>query len=327
MKNKLISIVGPTAVGKTKLSIHLAKVLHGEIISGDSMQVYRGMDIGTAKIKQEEQEGIQHHLIDILDPDADFSVSSFQGLALQKIDELNQRSSLPILVGGTGLYVQAVTHHFQFAEVSQSEEIRIKWQSFLNQHGPQILHQELEKRDPAYAKELHPNNSRRVIRALEVMELTGKSMLEYHGEWESESPFDLIMIGLTMEREKLYERINLRVDQMVQKGLIEEVQRLLDQGLSEASTSLQAIGYKEIIGYLKKEYSKEEAIEILKRNSRRFAKRQLTWFRRMKEINWYDVTDLSRWSEVEEIITQDIAGNFKKMPNIIKTSQCEGDTY
>lgn len=327
MKKKLISIVGPTAVGKTKLSIHLAQALQGEIISGDSMQVYRGMDIGTAKIKPKEQEGIPHHLIDILDPAADFSVSAFQELALQKVDELNQRFSLPILVGGTGLYVQSVTHDFQFADVSQSETIRLKWQAFLDQYGSLALHQELEKRDPDYAKELHPNNSRRVIRALEVIEVTGRSMSEYHGEWENESPFDLVMIGLTMEREKLYNRINARVDQMIQEGLIQEVQHLLDLGICDSSTSLQAIGYKEIIGYLKKERSKEEAIELLKRNSRRFAKRQLTWFRRMKEVNWYDVTDLSRWSEVEEIITDDIAGNFEQMPNIINTSQSEGDTY
>lgn len=327
MKKKLISIVGPTAVGKTKLSIHLAQALQGEIISGDSMQVYRGMDIGTAKIKPKEQEGIPHHLIDILDPAADFSVSAFQELALQKVDELNQRFSLPILVGGTGLYVQSVTHDFQFADVSQSETIRLKWQAFLDQYGSLALHQELEKRDPDYAKELHPNNSRRVIRALEVIEVTGRSMSEYHGEWENESPFDLVMIGLTMEREKLYNRINARVDQMIQEGLIQEVQHLLDLGICDSSTSLQAIGYKEIISYLKKERSKEEAIELLKRNSRRFAKRQLTWFRRMKEVNWYDVTDLSRWSEVEEIITDDIAGNFEQMPNIINTSQSEGDTY
>lgn len=327
MKKKLISIVGPTAVGKTKLSIHLAQALQGEIISGDSMQVYRGMDIGTAKIKPKEQEGIPHHLIDILDPAADFSVSAFQELALQKVDELNQRFSLPILVGGTGLYVQSVTHNFQFADVCQSETIRLKWQAFLEQYGSLALHQELEKRDPDYAKELHPNNSRRVIRALEVIEVTGRSMSEYHGEWENESPFDLVMIGLTMEREKLYNRINARVDQMIQEGLIQEVQHLLDLGICDSSTSLQAIGYKEIISYLKKERSKEEAIELLKRNSRRFAKRQLTWFRRMKEVNWYDVTDLSRWSEVEEIITDDIAGNFEQMPNIINTSQSEGDTY
>lgn len=327
MKKKLISIVGPTAVGKTKLSIHLAQALQGEIISGDSMQVYRGMDIGTAKIKPKEQEGIPHHLIDILDPAADFSVSAFQELALQKVDELNQRFSLPILVGGTGLYVQSVTHDFQFADVSQSETIRLKWQAFLDQYGSLALHQELEKRDPDYAKELHPNNSRRVIRALEVIEVTGRSMSEYHGEWENESLFDLVMIGLTMEREKLYNRINARVDQMIQEGLIQEVQHLLDLGICDSSTSLQAIGYKEIISYLKKERSKEEAIELLKRNSRRFAKRQLTWFRRMKEVNWYDVTDLSRWSEVEEIITDDIAGNFEQMPNIINTSQSEGDTY
>jgi tRNA dimethylallyltransferase len=311
MKDKLLTIIGPTAVGKTKLSIHLSRQLNGEIISGDSMQVYRGMNIGTAKIKLAEQEGIPHYLIDILHPTEEFSVADFQGRALQKIKELNQRQTLPILTGGTGLYVQSVTHGFQFAEVSQSEELREKWQRFLEQYGPLALHQELSKRDPIYAQQLHPNNSRRVIRALEVMQLTGKSMSEYHGEWERESPFNLVMIGLTMERKRLYERINKRVDQMIEEGLVREVEQLLKQGVPETTTALQAIGYKEILGYLKGQQTEAEAIEILKRNTRRFAKRQLTWFRRMKEICWFDVTDVERWDEYEEIITQQVAGKFR----------------
>jgi tRNA dimethylallyltransferase len=312
MKEKLLAIVGPTAVGKTKLSIHLAKEFKGEIISGDSMQVYRGMDVGTAKIKPEEQEGISHYLLDILDPREDFSVSEFQQLALEKMKELQRSERLPILVGGTGLYVQSVTHQFQFAEAGENEVIREKWQTYLDHHGPLALHQELSRKDPGYAQELHPNNSRRVIRALEVHETTGKSMAEFHGEWERESPFHLVMIGLTMERSILYERINQRVDQMISEGLVEEVQRLLHEGVPESSISLHAIGYKEIIGYLHGDTSLEEAIELLKRNTRRFAKRQLTWFRRMKEVKWFDVTDLSKWSSHEEIITKYVQESFRQ---------------
>jgi tRNA dimethylallyltransferase len=311
MKDKLLAIIGPTAVGKTKLSIRLAQQFHGEIISGDSMQVYRGMDIGTAKIRAEEQAGIKHYLIDILDPTDEFSVADFQERALQSIKELNQRETLPILAGGTGLYVQAVTHGFQFAEESQNEQIREKWQRFLDQNGPEALHQELTKLDQEYAGQLHPNNSRRVIRALEVLELTGKSMSVYQGEWNNESPFNLVMVGLTMEREKLYQRINARVDQMIEEGLVQEVEGLLERGVPKTAKALQAIGYKEIIDYLQGEQTKDKAIELLKRNTRRFAKRQLTWFRRMKEIQWFDVTELERWNEHEEIIKQYVAGNFR----------------
>jgi tRNA dimethylallyltransferase len=311
MKDRLLTIIGPTAVGKTKLSIHLAQEFHGEIISGDSMQVYRGMDIGTAKIKSEEQEGIKHYLIDILEPTDEFSVADFQERALQDIKELNQRNVLPILAGGTGLYVQAVTHGFQFAEESQNEEIRDKWQCFLDQHGPVALHQELAKYDREYAEQLHPNNSRRVIRALEVLEITGKSMSQYQGEWNNDSPFNLVMVGLTMDREKLYQRINARVDQMIEEGLVEEVKGLLERGVPESAKALQAIGYKEIIDYLKGELTKDRAIELLKRNTRRFAKRQLTWFRRVKEIQWFDVTELERWNEHEEIIKRYVAGKFR----------------
>jgi tRNA dimethylallyltransferase len=311
MKDKLLAIIGPTAVGKTKLSIHLAQEFQGEIISGDSMQVYRSMDIGTAKIRAEEQEGIKHHLIDILDPTEEFSVADFQERALHNIKELIQRETLPILAGGTGLYVQAVTHGFQFAEESQNEEIREKWQYFLDQNGPLALHQELEKYDPEYAGQLHPNNSRRVIRALEVLELTGKSMSVYQGEWNNESPFHLVMVGLAMEREKLYQRINTRVDQMIEEGLVKEVEGLLERGVPKTAKALQAIGYKEIIDYLQGEQTKDKAIELLKRNTRRFAKRQLTWFRRMKEIQWFDVTELERWNEHEEIIKHYVAGKFR----------------
>jgi len=310
MKKKLIAIVGPTAVGKTKLSIHLAKLLQGEIISGDSMQIYRGMDIGTAKIKPEEQEGIPHHLIDILDPGEDFSVSDFQERALQEIDKLHSVGKVPLLVGGTGLYVQSITHHFQFSEVSDNREIREKWERYLEEHGKEALHQVLVSKDPEYAKELHPNNARRVVRALEVIELSGQSMGAYQNDWDRTSPYDLVMIGLTMERSFLYDRINKRVDQMMEEGLLDEVRHLLSLGISPTSTALQAIGYKELISYIHGESSLEEAVELLKRNSRRYAKRQLTWFRRMKEVKWFDMTDLSKWEENQEIISKYVQESY-----------------
>lgn len=313
MKEQLVAIVGPTAVGKTKLGVALAKAFDGEVLSADSMQVYRGMDIGTAKIKPEEMENIPHHFIDILDPEEEYSVKEFQEQATRLITKLNKQGKLPILVGGTGLYVQAVTHQFQFAQTDRTEEVRLKWENFLKQHGTQALYEVLKERDPVYAKKVHPNNYRRVLRALEITELTGQSMSDYQQDWDKPSPYQLVMIGLTMERDKLYERINQRVDQMIEQGLIDEVKALLARGLNaEQVTSLQAIGYKEIMLYLEGELSKEEAINLLKRNTRRFAKRQLTWFRRMKEITWFDVTDQTKWNDLEEIIKQHVKENLNR---------------
>ncbi|GAA0366258.1 tRNA (adenosine(37)-N6)-dimethylallyltransferase MiaA [Bacillus horti] len=304
MKQPLVSIIGPTSVGKTDLSIHIAKRLQGEIISGDSMQVYKGMDIGTAKVTQEEMQEVPHHLIDILEPNESFSVSDFQSLASEKISEICERGKVPILVGGTGLYVQSITHGFSFAENGNNDIIRKKWNDYLEEHGADALYEQIQQRDPEFAKTLHPNNARRVIRALEVLEVTGQSMAQFQGDWQNESPYQLVMLGLTMDREKLYQRINRRVDQMLQDGLIEELQGLLEQGVPLSAQSFQAIGYKEIMPYLKGECTKEEAVDLLKRNTRRFAKRQLTWFRRVSEITWFDVTDLSQWSGTKERITE-----------------------
>jgi tRNA dimethylallyltransferase len=275
----------------------------GEIISGDSMQVYRGMDIGTAKIKPEEQEGIPHHLLDILDPHEDFSVTAFQNLCTRLIADVNARGKVPVLVGGTGLYVQSVTHRFTFSEAGQSPALRRKWSDFKAEHGSDALYAELKKRDPEYADRVHPNNIRRIIRALEVKELTGSSLSAFQTDWNNESPYQLYMIGLYMERQKLYARIDKRVDIMVEEGLIEEASHLLEQGVPETATSLQAIGYKEIIRYLKGEWTKEEAITQLKRNTRRFAKRQLTWFKRIKEIDWFDISEKAQHDRIIEKIT------------------------
>lgn len=316
----LLVIVGPTAVGKTALSIELAKAFNGEVISGDSMQVYRDMNVGTAKITKAEQAGIPHHLIDILSPDEEFSVSIFQELAQRKITEISERDHLPMLVGGTGLYVQSVTHNFNFADSPNHEleqERQAYWEAFLEEQGQSALYAELEQRDPDFAKTLHPNNTRRVLRALVVIEVTGKSMLHYQQDWHNQSPYRLVMIGLTMARDKLYARINKRVDLMLEQGLLDEVKALLEQGVSPKATAMQAIGYKELVAYLNGEISYERAIELLKRNTRRFAKRQLTWFRRIDELEWFDLTDMYAVDEQVEVISKYVAGKFQSMTNIV----------
>lgn len=306
-KDRLLTIVGPTAVGKTRLSIELAKAFRGEIISGDSMQVYKGMDIGTAKIKRDERGGIPHHLIDILDPHESFSVTQFQELTKKCIAEINERGKLPILVGGTGLYVQSVTHDFHFPE-AHDPALRQKWLNYLACYGKEKLYEQLKAVDPQYAQKLHPNNTRRVIRALEILEATGKSMACYQQDWNRQSPYDLVMIGLDMKREDLYERINERVDQMIREGLVEEVRELLKKGVPKTSTAMQAIGYKEMVEYLEGKLTLEEAVEKIKRNTRRFAKRQMTWFRRMKGIRWFEVKKEGNFSDLTENIIHYVAG-------------------
>ncbi|MFB6466730.1 tRNA (adenosine(37)-N6)-dimethylallyltransferase MiaA [Cytobacillus sp. Hz8] len=288
-KEKLLVIIGPTAVGKTKLSIELAKKYNGEIISGDSMQIYKGMDIGTAKIKVEEMEGIIHHLIDIKQPEESFSVAEFQELVRAKITEITSRGKLPMIVGGTGLYIQACIYDYHFSDAPSDEGFREELESRAQVEGNEILYQELQKVDPLSAERIHPNNVRRVIRALEIFHCTGKTMQEFQEQQRPGLFYDVALIGLTMERELLYERINLRVDQMVSEGLIEEVKQLYDHGLRQCQ-SIQAIGYKELYEFLDGRVLLPEAIENLKQNSRRYAKRQLTWFRNKMDVKWFDMS-------------------------------------
>lgn len=289
MKEKLIAVVGPTAVGKTKVSIELAKRLNGEIINGDSMQVYIGMDIGTAKITEEETEGVPHHLFDIKQPVDSYSASEFQQLARPVVSAVNEREAIPILVGGTGMYIKALTHHFNFTQTASDSSFREEMDDYVEHHGVKKLHEKLQKVDPHSAESIHPNNVRRVIRALEVYHVTGSPASERRNR-ENESPYQLAAIGLTMERDSLYERINKRVDQMIEYGLVEEVRTLYENDVRNCQ-SIQAIGYKEIYAYLRGEYSLDEAISMLKQNSRRYAKKQFTWFRRQMNIRWFDVTD------------------------------------
>jgi tRNA dimethylallyltransferase len=289
-KQKVLVIIGPTAVGKTKLSIELAKRLNGEIISGDSMQVYRGMDIGTAKIKTEEMEGIPHHLIDIKDPSEGFSAAEFQELVRGKISEISSRGKLPMIVGGTGLYIQSVIYDYHFSDAPADETFRLELEQRAQEIGNLALHQQLEEIDPKSADQIHPNNVRRVIRALEIFYRTGKTMSETQKEQVPDLIYQTALVGLTMDRVLLYDRINYRVDLMVEDGLIEEVKKLYDRGLRDC-LSIQAIGYKEIYDYLDGKISLAEAIENLKKNSRNYAKRQLTWFRNKMDVQWFNMTE------------------------------------
>lgn len=314
-KERLVVIVGPTAVGKTALSLELAEQFRGEIISGDSMQVYRGMDIGTAKASPAELAKVPHHLIDIIDPDEEYSVARFQESATRLITEINGRGHLPFIVGGTGLYIESVTHRFQFAAAEQDLELRSRLQRLAEIEGVEELHRRLADVDPLTAQRLHPNDVKRVIRALEIYQLTGTRMSDFQHR-EAYSPYDIFMIGMTMDRQKLYERINQRVDKMIEDGLVEEVRRLLDLGYGSALTSMQGLGYKELIPYLYGEITLEKAVNDIKQRTRHFAKRQLSWFRRMSAIEWFDLTNTDDYPKIVQTIKQIMAGKFPQLPNI-----------
>jgi tRNA dimethylallyltransferase len=309
-KRKLVVIIGPTAVGKTKLSIDLAHRLNGEVISGDSMQIYKNMDIGTAKINEDEMNGIRHHLIDIKNPDEDYSVAEFQATVRPLIEEITNKGKTPMIVGGTGLYIQSVLYDYQFTENPSDPEFRSKLERDLTEKGELALHQILEEIDPEAASKIHPNNSRRVIRALEIYHCTNKTMSEYISSQEQELLYDVALIGLTMDREVLYDRINHRVDLMVNLGLIEEVKQLYNLGIRNTQ-AIQAIGYKEIYDYFDGKISYTDAITLLKQNSRRYAKRQLTWFRNKMDVKWFDMTPpIKHDKKVDEIFTY-IAGKLQ----------------
>lgn len=301
MKEKLVVIVGPTAVGKTKLGVELAKHLNGEVISGDSMQVYKGMDIGTAKVTQNEMEGIVHHLIDIKDPVESFSVAEFQSLAKPLISKLNKNGKLPLIVGGTGLYISSVIYDYNFPDVPSDIQFREEMEDFVAKYGPVMLHEKLKTVDPISYETIHPNNYRRVIRALEVFHVTKKTLHQFQSEQSKICQYDLVLIGLTMERNLLYDRINARVDVMVETGLIEEVRQLYERGVRNCQ-SVQAIGYKEIYDYIEGRTTIEEAINHLKQNSRRYAKRQLTWFRNKLDIDWFTITETNFSEKQKEIL-------------------------
>ncbi|MGE7766619.1 tRNA (adenosine(37)-N6)-dimethylallyltransferase MiaA [Peribacillus sp. NPDC096540] len=324
LKGKLLVIIGPTAVGKTKMSIEMAKQFNGEIISGDSMQVYKGMDIGTAKIKREETEGIPHYLLDIKEPDEPFSAAEFQERANACIEDIQNRGKLPIIVGGTGLYIQSVIYDYQFSEAPSDPAYRDTLEKQVKELGIDPVFEQLRSVDPVSAKRIHPNNVRRVIRALEIFHCTGKTMSEQLDEQPTEMKYDTCIIGLTMDREKLYQRIDHRVDVMVEEGLIQEVQSFYDQGLRDCQ-SIQAIGYKEIYDFFDERASLEEAIGALKQNSRRYAKRQLTWFRNKMDVIWFDMTNLEGFSKKIHEISGFIAGKLFNKGEYINLERKEED--
>ncbi|MBR3601789.1 MAG: tRNA (adenosine(37)-N6)-dimethylallyltransferase MiaA [Lachnospiraceae bacterium] len=286
-KKKLIVLTGPTAVGKTKLSIELAKRIGGEIISADSAQVYKHMDIGSAKIRPEEMEGIPHYLVDELEPSEEFNVVIFQQKTKQYMQEIYERGHIPILVGGTGFYIQAVLYDINFSVDDDNHQIRAELESIAGEKGAEFLHEELRKIDPASADAIHANNVKRVIRALEYYKLTGQRISEHNEEQrKNESPYDFSYFVLNDHRDLLYERIDKRVDEMVTEGLIEEVKYLKELGYDRSYVSMQALGYKEILSYLDGEISLDNAVYVIKRDTRHFAKRQITWFKREKEVIW-----------------------------------------
>lgn len=298
-KIKVAAVVGPTASGKTALGVEIAKALNGEVVSADSMQIYKGMDIATAKPTPEETQGIPHHLIGILDRGVSFSVADYVELASASVRDINSRGKLPVIVGGTGLYISSLLENIKFADIECNGVLREQLRREAEEHGNEYLFEKLRLADPETAAVIHPNNLVRVIRALEVFELTGKKLSEYRAQSRSEeTPYDSIMIGLSYtDRQKLYERIEKRVDKMTEAGLVEEARAVYDAG--NIMTASNAIGYKELIPYFKNECGLEECIDKIKRETRRYAKRQLTWFRRNVKINWIM---LDEFDDMEKIL-------------------------
>ncbi len=289
MKQKLLVIGGPTAVGKTDLSIKLAQKLNGEIISADSMQIYKYMDIGSAKVTEEEMDGINHYLIDVINPDAPFSVADFKEYGNKALNEILAKDKLPIISGGTGLYINALTCNMTFTDAEKDEHYRKYLEELATEKGNEYIHEMLKECDPISYEEIHYNNRKRVIRALEVFKLTNKPFSSYNaGEDFYNSDYDVYYYVLTMDREKLYERINKRVDIMMEKGLLEECIKLKEMDYTSNMQSMQGIGYKEILYYLEGKISLEEAVNMIKQGSRNYAKRQLTWFRRDKRCIFID---------------------------------------
>ena len=289
-KPKLIILAGPTAVGKTDNSIRLAKAVNGEIISADSMQVYKRMDIGSAKIKPEEMQGVKHYLIDVLEPTEEFNIVRFQQMAKAAMAEIYAKGKIPILVGGTGFYIQSLLYDIEFKEEEEANiALREELQRFADENGKEALHERLKAVDPESAEAIPAGNVKRVIRALEFYETHHEKISAHNAEQaEKESPYNYAFFVLTDDRKLLYERIEKRIDIMLEKGLINEVKALQAEGLNRNYISMQGLGYKEILAYLEGEISLEEAIYILKRDTRHFAKRQITWFKREKDVKWLD---------------------------------------
>lgn len=298
----LVILVGPTAVGKTAASIGLAKALNGEIISGDSMQIFKGLDIGTAKITKEEMQGVPHHLIDIKEPWETFSVAEFKRLADEAIADIHDRGKMPIIVGGTGFYINSVLYEYHFGEADTDEAYRAELEQYAEAHGNEALWNILQEKDPDSAAKLHSNDTKRVIRALEVLHVTGIPASERQSTVDKQTMrYNAVYIALNMPREVLYDRINRRVDIMIQDGLEAEVRNALANGVAQDALSMTSIGYRQMIEYFNEEISFDRAVELIKRDTRHFAKRQLTWFRHDPNIQWVD-----KWGKTDEHVEAEL---------------------
>lgn len=300
MTDKIIAVAGPTASGKTALAIEICKKFGGEVVSCDSMQIYRHMDIGTAKPTKEEMCGIPHHMIDIAEPDERWSVADFVKAARACIADILSRGKLPVLAGGTGLYMDSIINNTEFVTLPSDEKFKAEMKEYAGKNGNESLHILLREKDPEAAEKIHPNNVRRVIRALEVCHTTGKTFTQVNAESHREPIYDALIFGLNAERSVLYDRINKRVDRMVADGLENEVRTLLNMGIDRNSTAMQAIGYKELLEYFDGKATFDEAIEKIKQESRRYAKRQLTWFGRNTEIIWLMLQDCYSLNKIQE---------------------------
>ena len=311
-KIPLIILTGPTAVGKTDLSIKLSKSLNAEIISADSMQIYKYMDIGSAKVTKEEMDGVIHYMIDEVTPDVPFSVSEFQMRSEKYIEEINKKGKNVLITGGTGLYLNSLIYNMDFAKSNANNEIREKLEQELAENGIDYMHEKLRGLDKEAANRIHKNNTKRVIRAIEVC-MSGQKMNDFSKDLRYNEKYKPIIIVLNRDREVLYQRINKRVDIMLENGLLDEVKELLKMGYTKDMISMQGIGYKEMIKYLDGEYTYDEAIEIIKRDSRRYAKRQLTWFKRYQDAKWFD---LDKYQDIE-ILKEDIINHIEKLLEIV----------
>lgn len=307
----ILILSGPTGIGKTAISLKLAKELNGEIISSDSMQIYKYMDVGSAKISKEEMQGIPHHLINVVEPNEEFSVAKFKTLAEEAIEDISKRGKYPIIVGGTGLYINSLIFNYSFTGTYKDNDYRKSLEALANEKGKEFVHDLLKDRDVDSYNKLYPNDLKRVIRALEVYKLSGKTIGELNKEQDIyDVPYNIHYYVLNMDRDKLYERINKRVDEMISSGLIEEVINLKEKGYNSNMQSMKGIGYKEILYYLDNKISLEEAINMIKQGSRNYAKRQLTWFRKDNRTKWIDKDNLTE-DEIVKFIINDIG--LKKM--------------
>lgn len=311
-KIPLVILTGPTAVGKTNLSIQLAKKMNMEIISADSMQIYKYMDVGSAKVTEDEMNGVKHYLIDEVTPDYSFSVSEFQERANDYINQIVKKGKLLLVTGGTGLYLNSLIYNMDFAKSDADNELREMLRVELEENGIDYMYEKLKSLDEEAANRIHKNNTKRVIRAIEVC-MSGKKMSDFSNDLKLNEKYEPIIIVLNRDREHLYRRINKRVDIMISQGLEDEVKTLLNMGYSSDLVSMQGIGYKEIIKYLNNEYTYEEAIEIIKRDSRRYAKRQLTWFRRYENAKWFDLDNYND----EKILLDDVISYIEKKVNVV----------